>query len=118
MYGIIDVEQLMKLFESNEENQFIQINVGGKIFSTTTNTLKEYSMYFQGLLSGNFNGGIKDKDGNIFIDRSPEQFEKILKLMRNINLGYELTDELKQEMDYYLIVKQKIDLQLYILIKI
>jgi len=97
------LNKLRKLFESNENNQFIQINIGGKIFSTTTNTLKEYSSYFQGLLSGNFNGGLKDKDGNIFIDRCPLQFETILKIMRNPNLEYKVTEELANEMDYYLI---------------
>lgn len=97
------LNKLRKLFESNENNQFIQINIGGKIFSTTTNTLKEYSSYFQGLLSGNFNGGLKDKDGNIFIDRCPVQFETILKIMRNPNLEYKVTEELANEMDYYLI---------------
>ncbi len=101
--------KLKKILESDEDNKFIKINVGGKIFSTTTNTLKDYSPYFQGLLSGNFSEGIKDDQGNIFIDRSPEQFDKILKLMRNpLQVSeFKITEELEVDMDYYLIDFEK-----------
>jgi hypothetical protein len=92
---------LMNLFESNSKNKYIKINVGGKIFETTENTLKESSLFFKGLLSGNFSY-LKDENGNLFVDRSPGLFIQVLNIIRNYE--YEnFSDDIKKELEYFAI---------------
>lgn len=96
--------KLKKLFESTSDNRYIKLNVGGKIFETTYNTLTSYSGYFKGLLSGNFSV-LKDNNENIFIDRCPNLFTKILKLIRKIDRHepIKILSSLINELDFYLI---------------
>ena len=63
----------------------VRLNVGGKFFDTTSATLKRGSDFFASLLdfgSGTFNGGDKDADGRIFVDRSAKLFGILLESWR------------------------------------
>jgi hypothetical protein len=102
--------KLRSYFENNSENKYIKLNVGGKIFETTQNLLKNHSDYFKGLLSGKFKV-LKDDNNIIFIDRCPDLFKKIMKIIRDLDRGdiiekekeKEMTSTLIKELDYYLI---------------
>jgi hypothetical protein len=74
----------------------IELNVGGKIFTTTSMTLtREVSMLF------NMQGAARDAEGRIFFDRDPTHFRYILNYLREgaFVLPYSLQDrmELAQE---------------------
>ena len=98
--------KLKELFDSNTENKYIKINVSGTIFETTERILKTYSQYFYGLLSRNFKV-LKDDNDIIFIDRCPDLFKEIMKILRDLDRGNEIeiriNDKLNKELDYYLI---------------
>lgn len=84
----------------------VQLNVGGKIFETTSETLElGNSSYFRNLLSNKYKNYFdKDKDKQIeeiFIDRSPKNFERVLDYLRNPNTKVDI--KYKSEFDYYLI---------------
>lgn len=104
-----EFDKLVKLrsfFENESENKYIKLNVGGTIFETTQNLLKNHSDYFKGLLSGKFKV-LKDDNNIIFIDRCPYLFKKIMKIIRDLDRGEkierEMTNTLIKEIDYYLI---------------
>jgi len=61
----------------------VELNVGGKNFTTTTDTLSksENGNFFTALFS-NIEMATRDKNGLIFIDRSPKLFEVILEYCR------------------------------------
>jgi len=75
--------------------EYACVNVGGKIFETTTQTLSSMSPYFARLLSGTMKEPMKDRDGNIFIDRRPEGFETFIEYARRGCLTSVLKQELK-----------------------
>lgn len=62
----------------------IKLNVGGKIFETTTETLLTCN-YFEALLK---RFPLKDKSEPIFIDRPPHIFKHVLSLMRDPQYYY------------------------------
>jgi len=62
--------------------EHIRVNVGGKIFDTTTKTLSSMSPYFTRLLSGTMKEPMKDPQGNVFVDRKPEGFETFIEYAR------------------------------------
>lgn len=71
-------------------NEWILLNIGGKIFSTTRSTLvakEPNSMLARMFATENDNSMIlpspKDKNGAFLIDRSPEYFEPILGFLRH-----------------------------------
>lgn len=67
-----------------ENNEFVGLNVGGQIFTTTKLTLLSVEQtFFTSLLNENFEEPLKDRSGNIFIDRSPKYFSFILDYLRN-----------------------------------
>ena len=70
----------------------VKINVGGKIFETTRQTLAN-SSYFSSYFSRWNNGNI------IFVDRSYERFEHVLAFLRNPNYDFPL--QFKEELDFY-----------------
>lgn len=84
-----------------KKNKIEKINVGGLIFTTTTQTLS--------LLSFNWLDGsttpMKDQDGNVFIDRDGEMFGYILNFCRNQKLvlpeGFSKIELLENEAAYY-----------------
>ena len=64
-------------------NDIISLNVGGTVFYTTKTTLTKYDgSYFNGLLNESYYL-LKDKNDNIFIDRSPDNFPQILSYLRD-----------------------------------
>jgi hypothetical protein len=66
-----------KLSTSFNKNK-IKLNVGGKIFTTTLNTLTtEKNTFFNSMFSEQFKPQ-PDEDGEFFIDRNPEYFHLIL----------------------------------------
>lgn len=75
----------------------IVINVGGKLFTTTKETLLE-SNYFQDILDGKI---ICEKDdyGNIFVDRCPKIFGQVLNFLRDDK--YKFPNEYLFELDHY-----------------
>jgi len=85
----------------------IVFDVGGQRFATSkASLLRIKGTYFEGLVaSGKWK---PDADGVYFIDRDPTHFGRILNYLRdpdNFNLfrGIEDRDELKRELDYFLI---------------
>ncbi|ARF12276.1 BTB/POZ domain protein [Klosneuvirus KNV1] len=77
----------------------ITINVGGKLFTTTTETLYR-SKYFQDI-SNNLIKCERDDNGNIFIDRCPKVFHYVLNFLRDGR--YPFPNEYEFELEFYLI---------------
>lgn len=77
----------------------ITINVGGKLFTTTTETLYR-SKYFRDISNGNPRCE-RDENGNIFIDRCPKAFSHVLNFLRDDR--YPFPDEYEFELEAYLI---------------
>ena len=71
------------------------LNVGGKLFETTSDTLIK-SKYFVTRLNGDWN----EKE-IMFVDRNPNAFEDILNYMRDIN--HRVNRKYKYELDFYAI---------------
>src|SRR5687767_11810870 len=97
-------------------NSHVKLNIGGRVFDTSTSTLsKEDSMlqgtrlYFVKIRTVMFSGRFPlkpDEKGEYFIDRSPKHFERILSYLRTgsitlESLNEEEKEELLQEADYY-----------------
>jgi len=57
----------------------VTLNVGGTKFITSASTLTNNSAYFDSLLSGNW----ADSQNEIFLDRNPIAFAKLLDYMRD-----------------------------------
>jgi len=84
----------------------VNLNVGGQIFSTTSDTLTRYnkeSNFFSSLLDGSLPPRL-DKENNIFIDRDPAYFNSVLLYLRTGKVicpkGLQL-DQLDKEFSYY-----------------
>jgi hypothetical protein len=58
----------------------IHLQVGGRRFTTTKETLTEESAFFSSLLSGRWENALED--GSYFIDADPVLFEHILRYLR------------------------------------
>ena len=69
------------------EDRLVCLNVGGKLFYTIQRTMSNISPFFAQLFSDKWRDEkrktLRDKDGNIFIDRSPVFFNIILDWSRN-----------------------------------
>ena len=65
----------LNFFPFDFHNRIQKLNVGGQIFTTTTQT---FAMILHGL-----EGFVKDGDGNVFIDRDGELFGYILNFCRD-----------------------------------
>lgn len=63
-------------------DRLIHFNVGGTVFSMLESTIAVKGSYFESILSTDISC-IRDKDGNIFIDRSPVYFSLILDYLRS-----------------------------------
>ena len=89
----------------------VRIDVGGRIFKTTKETLlsKKYTFFHTMLSSGKF---LPDDDGLYFIDRNPKLFGYVLDYLRygKVDLS-ELTtqqrNQLAQEADFYLVPDER-----------
>lgn len=68
----------------------LKVNVGGKIFVTTKETLCHFqNCYFDALFK--YNNAITDETTNeIFVDRNPKYFDLILDYMRGYNIDSQI----------------------------
>lgn len=86
------------------ESKLLEVNVGGQIFKSSAWTLRK-STFFASLLSDDLVDDMRDAEGRLFIDRDPELFVEVLRLLR----GYrprKSSDQLpwgavKAEADFY-----------------
>lgn len=83
--------------------EVVELNVGGRLFQAYRNTL-ERSVHLKTLLGNDLEDDALDPDGRLFIDRDPELFAQVLKLLR----GYRYRicsglswEEIKGEADFY-----------------
>ncbi|XP_029373195.1 SH3KBP1-binding protein 1 [Echeneis naucrates] len=74
------------MFNTSRFGEIVHLNVGGKRFSTSRQTLTWVpDSFFSSLLSGRIST-LKDETGAIFIDRDPTLFAPILNFMRTKEL--------------------------------
>jgi len=67
---------------NRKDSKKIKLNVGGKVFCTTLNTLlKQKDSFFGAMFSGRYKID-PDEDGEYFIDRSYTHFDKVLNYLR------------------------------------
>jgi len=85
----------------------IKLNVGGRIFQTTKQTLISGSEYFRDIFENSQDADSKDSNEPLFIDRSYEAFEHVLSLLRNSK--YKFPDLYNDELDYFGIKYKKIN---------
>ena len=82
----------------------VKLNVGGKLFVTSAQTLIAASpnSFLARIMSGGLPSTL-DEHGSYFIDRCPELFEKVLTFLRTkrIRLGNIHLDDMLNEADYY-----------------
>ena len=80
-------EAILNSLKDCHQDSFISVNIGGTVFQTLKSTLTGISPFFANIFSDKWiqsgNKAITDKDGNIFIDRSPKYFEQLLNIARN-----------------------------------
>lgn len=69
-----------RITDAPGRDRIVRLNTGGQIFHTSRETLYG-SVFFRSLLKFDFDGD-KDKDNNIFVDRSGKLFEELLESMR------------------------------------
>ena len=79
-----------KLSAAPRNASIVQLNVGGKAFHTTADTLSLCG-YFKPVLDGRLQHG-KDDHGRMFIDRSPELFAILLQFLRTCHVLFKNKD--------------------------
>lgn len=90
---------------SNSLSDPVSLNVGGEIYTTTLDTLTRYQ---DSMLGAMFTGQIstlRDKRGNVFIDRDGKVFRYILNFLRSSSLdlpeGFSEMRLLRREADFF-----------------
>ena len=87
-------EAIQRSLVDSSEEKLVTINMGGKVFTTLKTTLCNMSPFFANMFSDKWRDAnltsIKDKDGNIFIDRDPTFFPLLLNWARDGCDGDEL----------------------------
>ncbi|CAB1311832.1 unnamed protein product [Coregonus sp. 'balchen'] len=90
---------------SNSLSDPVSLNVGGEIYTTTLDTLTRYQ---DSMLGAMFTGRIstlRDKRGNVFIDRDGKVFRYILNFLRSSSLdlpeGFSEMRLLRREADFF-----------------
>ncbi|KAI1710742.1 BTB/POZ domain-containing protein [Ditylenchus destructor] len=90
---------------SATNSEWIRLNVGGKIFQTTKDTLSRHPDTFLARLANGDLPSDKDDTGAILIDRSYEHFDTILNFFRsgvvNLDRNEKAMKELLSEADFY-----------------
>ncbi|GAB1599862.1 BTB/POZ domain-containing protein KCTD3-like [Argonauta hians] len=84
-------------------SEIINLNVGGRRFSTSRQTLTWVpDSFFTSLLSGRISS-LKDETGAIFIDRDPKLFSAILRFLRTKEISLKHVDisTLRHEAEFY-----------------
>lgn len=83
----------------------LEINVGGKVYKASFATLRR-STFLSHLLSDELSDDLKDDGGRLFIDRDPDLFGEVLRLLRGYpsrcapETAFAWTD-IKHEADFY-----------------
>nr|XP_006819272.1 PREDICTED: BTB/POZ domain-containing protein KCTD4-like [Saccoglossus kowalevskii] len=94
---------------SSSIHEIINLNVGGKLYSTTRSTLTRYPDTMLGAMFSGRMPSLKDAHGNYFIDRNGDMFKYILEFLRNgsIHLPEDFKDfgALAVEADFYQIAE-------------
>ncbi|KAK6630971.1 hypothetical protein RUM44_003143 [Polyplax serrata] len=93
----------MSTFHPSYVGDIVHLNVGGRRFSTSRQTLTWIpDSFFTALLSGRI-PSLRDETGAIFIDRDPQYFSIILNYLRTKDIDLNVTDlrVLRQEAEYY-----------------
>merc|ERR1712176_772854 len=101
--GCVEVNVGVTRVCMNTASACVEVNVGGQIFRASSATLRR-SNYIASLLCDELDDALKDSDGRLFLDRDPQIFAEVLRLLR----GYQprpLNDvpwsALKAEADFY-----------------
>src|SRR5437588_13073115 len=90
----------------NQKATRLTINIGGTIFITSIDTLKNNPRagndnYFIKLLSKSWKDTLDDRLGNeCFIDRDPKSFKIILNYLRGYDLDLEKLSDIQRNMIY------------------
>nr|GFA17120.1 FH protein interacting protein FIP2 isoform X1 [Tanacetum cinerariifolium] len=74
----------MAMYNSDESSSIVRLNIGGKKFCTTVDTLTQREP--DSLLAAMFSGChpvCKDSEGSVFLDRDGKLFQYILNWLRN-----------------------------------
>ncbi len=84
----------------------IELNVGGRNFTTFKSTLEKYpDSFFDALVSDRWEA--KDKDGRYFIDRDGDVFANVLKYMRTDKIPTKIDQqEFQEELEYFGMVEK------------
>ncbi|XP_060534512.1 BTB/POZ domain-containing protein KCTD3 isoform X2 [Cylas formicarius] len=91
------------MFHQSYSGDILHLNVGGKRFSTSRQTLTLIpDTFFTALLNGRISS-LRDEKGCIFIDRDPEVFSIILNYLRTREIDVKNVDlkTLRHEAEYY-----------------
>ena len=93
-----------QLVELCDNQNYVELNVGGVIFSTSRETLLEEESELALMCSGKV-PVIRDNHGLIFIDRNPEHFGHILEFLRDGHCLHisnpALRQGIRREAEYY-----------------
>ncbi|KAL9950672.1 hypothetical protein ACROYT_G043206 [Oculina patagonica] len=93
------IEEITKTLNQVHFASTIVLNVGGKIYKTTLDTLrKDPDSMLCAMFSGRFELKADEKDGAYFIDRDGKLFRYILNYLRNGELPPCKDDRLKEEL--------------------
>lgn len=97
----IRADSIQRAVRDCSDDELVSINFGGTVFHTLKSTIC-MSAYFQNIFSDKWRDSgrktIRDKDGNIFIDRKPEYFAILMNWSRDGQEPQEMT-EIIEEMD-------------------
>jgi BTB/POZ domain-containing adapter for CUL3-mediated RhoA degradation protein len=87
-------------------HRYVKLNVGGRLFTTSIDTLTKHDSMLRAMFSGRMDV-VTDLDGYILIDRCGKHFELILNYLRDEDpmcVSMHLTD--KSELELYEILKE------------
>nr|XP_054761262.1 putative potassium channel regulatory protein [Lytechinus pictus] len=101
----------MALVRSRHQDNFVGLNVGGKIYRTSRTTLLRYpDSFFSGLLGDDIPSA-KDDQGNYLIDQDGEMFRHVLNFLRYGKLvlpkDFNEYDLLESQADYFQLLSLK-----------
>jgi hypothetical protein len=81
------IDAIKNAIQDCSEDALVLLNVGGRVFPTLKSTVSNISPFFGCLFSNEWKDAgrktIRDDNGNIFIDRSPQHFGYLLDWSRN-----------------------------------
>jgi BTB/POZ domain-containing adapter for CUL3-mediated RhoA degradation protein len=90
----------------SSNHRYVKLNVGGRLFSTSIDTLTKQDNMLRAMFSGRMDV-ITDSDGYILIDRSGKHFELILNYLRDEDTQcFSMNLEGKSEIELYEMLKE------------